>query len=264
MTIAAFTDLSGCEIALVPDAGITLAGSLVSVQADQSGHGRDASIANAVANGFTTATGPTYAASDAAFGSKPSITYSLATDCLATANFGADIAPPWTVITAGRSKAPSADSRIIYDTIAGLAGGYSNIGVLTSKNWGPTDVNAAIWNFTAPVDPLEPRRIVGANLQIPFVLGIAVRSTTFGTVTHNGVVRARRTMIAPAAGAQLMRGVRLGNSSATLGSSALCWIGQLPLFVLYSRELSLSELKDAMLLAGSKCGVSWPAGRAVA
>jgi hypothetical protein len=42
------------------------------------------------------------------------------------------------------------------------------------------------------------------------------------------------------------------------------WIGQFSLFVLYSRELTFAELKDSMLLARSKCGITWATGRVAA
>lgn len=262
MSIATFHDLSSCELELVPDAGLTLAGSVLTAQADQSGHGRNATVANAIADGFTLATGPTYNATDPAFGNKPSITY--ANNCLATVNVGADITPPWTAIFAGCGTMAAGDSRVAWDTLTGLSVAYSSFGPFYTRNFGPMDMNATQWNFVAPADPQEIRRIVGCNLRAPFVVAIAVRAPTFGTVVHNGRVRACRTMLAPAAGAQLIRGVRVGNSSFATGSATGSWLGNLPLFVLYSRELGWSELKDATTLAGAKCGISWPTGRAAA
>jgi hypothetical protein len=256
MTIATFHDLPGCELELVPDAGITLAGSLVSVQADQSGHGRDASIANAIADGLATATGPVYAASDATFGGKPSITYNMSalTDCLATPNFGIDIDAPWTLLIAGRWQNPQGGSGGSVSTkLAALSSLYANISVFHLAAFGPFDADPSIWNFAVPI-ATTPRRIVSADMIAPFVMCLAVRSTTFGTVYHNGMERARRAMPAVANNSVLFRGARLGVN----------WRGQLPLMVLYSRELSRSEAKDAMLLAGSKCGITWATGRRAA
>lgn len=42
------------------------------------------------------------------------------------------------------------------------------------------------------------------------------------------------------------------------------WTGPLSLFVAYSRELTRAELKDAIVLAGSKCGIPIVTGRVAA
>lgn len=260
MTIAAFTDLSGCELCLVPDAGIGLSGSNLITWSDQSGLARHASVATAVADGFATATGPIYSANDAAFAGKPSITWgSPNTSCLAIASF-TNIPAPCTFILAGHeTSGQTAISRLAFDRLASKGAANGTRWQITAST--PFDSFAPLWGPSSPVGSAG-RRIVSANMRISFVAACVYRSSTFGIVVHNGIVRANRTMAATAT-PPAFGGLRLGRSfgNAVDGQE---WTGPLSLFVLYSRELSFSELKDVTLLAGSKCGITWPAGRLAA
>lgn len=263
MTLAAFTDLSGCAVALQPDAGITLSGSNLTVWADQSGSGRDASVATVIADGYAAATGPIYAAADVDFNSKPSITWGTPnTSAMAIANYTA-VPAPCTFIVAGRDQsALGTTGRILFDKLAANGAALQPRWFRAGGNLGaPTDVNGLMWNTTSP-PTLSPRRIVGANMRERFVQGVLFRSSTSGMVVHNGVVRADRAMPALPT-VPSFSGLRLGRDSSNAIDNQE-WTGQLSLFVLYSRELKVDELRDALALAGSICGISWAPGRTLA
>lgn len=266
MTIAAFTDLAACELCLVPDAGIGLSGSNLITWSDQSGKVRDASVANAVTDGFAAATGPVYSASDVDFANAPSVTYGGATtSCLATPLFTV-IPPPLTFIIAGRDQsALNTLARVAFDRLALAAAAtrwslFRGAGSTTSPN---DSLLVGPYASSAPVASAA-RRVAAANLRGKFVVALIYRSATFGGLVHNGIVRAFRAM--PQSGTPTgFAGMRIGRDTGNVaGGNGQEWTGQLSLCVAYSRELSMSEIKDAMLLARTKCGITWATARAAA
>lgn len=267
MSIATFHDLSGCLVELVPDAGIGLSGSNLITWTDQSGSANSATLANAIANGFATATGPIYSANDAAFGGKPSIVWgNPATSCLDCPLISPSIQSPFTFLWAGCEQSQlNNGSRSIGDRLPTASSATNSRVTVFRANGTTTSPEDSLLIGVGSTTPAATasRRIAQANMRRPFIEAVIYRASAVATVVHNGIVRAHRAVPTTGGGPPFFSGMRFGRdfTNAVDGQE---WTGPLSLFVLYNRELSRSELKDAMALASSKCGIPIVTGRLAA
>lgn len=263
MTIATFHDLSGCLIELVPDAGIGLTGSNLTTWSDQSGNASNASVANAVTDGFATATGPLYTASDGTMNGAPSLTWGSGTDVLATALLTSVPAPHTFLVSGVDRSAASAPtlSRYMGDCLFASPRGVPDRVTFFrpgSTSGGPFDMVPQGYAGAIAARRCAP------DLRRPFVALVINRPSGVCTVIVNGRVYEHRTLTLSTAPPRFS-GIKLGKDfTNTVGANGQIWTGLLSLYVFWNRELTFAEAKDAMLLARTKCGVSWATGRAAA
>lgn len=251
--IASYTDLANCVAWFDSIGGLTVSGGVLTSWTDQSGAGltSPATLALAISGGLATAVGPTYSASDAAFGGKPSITWGTGETALDAPQMAVDLSPPLTFLFCGKfTGAQSPNGRNLFAGTPGVAAARR-----CSAGDPSTGFGLATELFSVSGLSTSARNIIKVNNTNPFVASF---SFTAGRDWRSSVGRQIGWRYCDTVGtARTHCGWRFGRSSTNAITDS-GWVGQFNAIVAYNRFMSDQEILLASELMMRRQGVALP------
>ncbi len=260
--INSYLDIPSCVAWFDTLGGLTLSAGTLIEWADQSGAGisSSAKVSTAIAGGLSAAIGPTYTASDATWGGKPSLTWGGGETCLDTDAFASPMSHPFTWLMAGMitgSATASGRVPVTAPNAFGASNAINETSTGTASAAGISDSHTLFPVFGPSFSAGVPvnQQLAHGPTTVPFIL-CASSSTTSDLRFHINLTCVTRTR-PPTGAPRTQPAFRFGRirANATLTGN---WGGNFNAFVVYNRFLSEIEARSAIILMARRQGVTLP------